>query len=179
MAKWKEVNAKPGKINGLILKTKADQKEKQKDLTMYNSHPWIMFSLNWLVIIWRGGGGRGGGLGGGSSFEFGRPRPRGRKNFGRRSTGGVRGSLKLDNFHGRHVCIIPNSILYNLIRANIPMRGFLINNKNLIYKKDKIYYLPPNLVINWKRFQHVNDDGVHPSRLLIETLEQGVKYVQS
>ena len=31
----------------------------RKDLTTYDSHPWIMFYFNWLVIIWRGGkGGR-------------------------------------------------------------------------------------------------------------------------
>ena len=24
------------------------------DIITYNSHPWIMFSFNWLVIIWRG-----------------------------------------------------------------------------------------------------------------------------
>ena len=27
----------------------------KKDLITYNSHPWIMFPFNWLVIIWRGG----------------------------------------------------------------------------------------------------------------------------
>ena len=26
----------------------------RKDLTTYNNHPWIMFSFNRLVIIWRG-----------------------------------------------------------------------------------------------------------------------------
>ena len=26
----------------------------RKDLITYKSHPWIMFSFNWLVIIWRG-----------------------------------------------------------------------------------------------------------------------------
>ena len=29
----------------------------RKDLTTYDSHPWIMFYFNWLVIIWRGGRG--------------------------------------------------------------------------------------------------------------------------
>ena len=28
----------------------------RKDLITCNSHPWIMFSFNWLVIIWRGRG---------------------------------------------------------------------------------------------------------------------------
>ena len=57
-----------------------------------------MFSLKWLVIIWKGGG----------SFETGHPRSRQWKNFGRRWTWG---SWKLDNFHGRHLCIIPNRVL--------------------------------------------------------------------
>ena len=26
------------------------------DMMSYISHPWIMFSVNWLVIIWSGGG---------------------------------------------------------------------------------------------------------------------------
>ena len=26
------------------------------DMMPYSSHPWIMFSVNWLVIIWSGGG---------------------------------------------------------------------------------------------------------------------------
>ena len=49
-------------------------------------------------------------------FKIGRPRSRGWKNFGRRWTrcvcvcvwrGG--GSWKLDNFHGCHLCIVPNA----------------------------------------------------------------------
>ena len=27
----------------------------RKDLITYNIRPWIMFSFNWLVVIWRGG----------------------------------------------------------------------------------------------------------------------------
>ena len=50
-----------------------------KGLISHNSHPLIMFSFNWLVIIWRGVGG---------SFEIGRARSRGWKNFGQRWTGG-------------------------------------------------------------------------------------------
>ena len=45
----------------------------RKDLITYNSYPWIMFSFKWLFIIWRGG----------SSFEIGRIRSRGWKNFER------------------------------------------------------------------------------------------------
>ena len=29
----------------------------RKDLITYNSHPWIVLSFNWLVIIWKGGEG--------------------------------------------------------------------------------------------------------------------------
>ena len=28
----------------------------RKDMITHNSHPWSMFSFNWLVIIWRGKG---------------------------------------------------------------------------------------------------------------------------
>ena len=65
----------------------------RKDLITYNSHPWIMFSFNWFVIIWRGKG----------SFKMGRPTSMGWKNFERRWT---RGKTQMDNFHGRHKCII-------------------------------------------------------------------------
>ena len=61
----------------MILKTKIDLK---KRLITYNRHPWIMFSFNWLVIIWRGG----------SSFAIGSPRSRGWSNFRRRWTRRVR-----------------------------------------------------------------------------------------
>ena len=71
----------------------------RKDLKTYNNHPWIMFSLNWLVIIWRTRG-RGvrlkldvQGPGAGRIFDVDRQR------------GG--GSWKMGNFHGRHICIIP------------------------------------------------------------------------
>ena len=49
---------------------------RRKDLVAYNSYSWIMFSFNWLVFIWRGG--REGGTG---SFQIGRPRSKGCKNF--------------------------------------------------------------------------------------------------
>ena len=52
-AKWEKVKGKPDKINELILKKKADLKNRTDNI---NSHPWIMFSFNWLVIIWREGG---------------------------------------------------------------------------------------------------------------------------
>ena len=45
----------------------------RKDLITYNSHHWIMFSFNWLVIIWRG------------TFIWNwRPSSKRSKNFGRR-----------------------------------------------------------------------------------------------
>ena len=73
----------------------------RKDLITYNSLLRIMFPFNWLVIIlerW-----------GGCSFEIGRSSSRGLQNFGRSKTArqGGRGSLKLDNFHGCHMSIVP------------------------------------------------------------------------
>ena len=56
----------------------------RKDLITYNSHLSIMFSFNWLVIIWRGGWG---------FVWVWTSRSSGWKNFGRRSTRGV-GSLE-------------------------------------------------------------------------------------
>ena len=64
----------------------------KKDLITYNSHPWIMYSFNWLVIIWRGEEG-----GGVLSFEIRHPRSTGWRNFGRKWTRGWE-SWKLDNF---------------------------------------------------------------------------------
>ena len=102
-AKWKEVKGKPGKNNELILKTNVDLKEEPG-----NNHPWIIFPFNWLVIIWRvgkGGGGKGfrlkldvQGQGGGIILDV------------DAQEGG--GSWKSDNFHGCHMCIIPNRYLY-------------------------------------------------------------------
>ena len=65
----------------------------KKDLITYDTHPWIMFSFNWLVIIWRG-----------RRFTWGLLTWR-RFNFGRRWAREL-GSWKLDNFLGRHMCII-------------------------------------------------------------------------
>ena len=74
----------------------------RKDLITYNSYPWIMFSSKWLVIIWRGG------------FVCNwTSKSRGWNNFGRGWTRVVGGSWKLDNFHGRHMCIIPKSEFFN------------------------------------------------------------------
>ena len=54
----------------------------RKDLITYNSHHWIMFYFNWLVIIWRERE-RWGEMG---LLETVRPRSRGWKNFGHRWT---------------------------------------------------------------------------------------------
>ena len=59
----------------------------RKDLITYNSHPWIMFSFNWLAIIWIG-----------ALSEIGRPKSRAWKNFGRRRARGVGWGLKIGQF---------------------------------------------------------------------------------
>ena len=55
-AKWKEFYGKSDKINELILKTKANLKERPD-----NSHPWIMVFLlvDWLSFGEGEGGGEG------------------------------------------------------------------------------------------------------------------------
>ena len=52
----------------------------------------------------------------GGSFEIGRSRSRGWKNFGRRWTGRWR-VLKLDNSYIRHMCIIPYVQCYSLLQV--------------------------------------------------------------
>ena len=76
----------------------------RKDPITYNSHPWIMFSFNWLAMIWRKAGGVKGGREVGS-FETRRPRLRGWRILGVDGQRGW-GSWKVDNFHGRHTCVI-------------------------------------------------------------------------
>ena len=75
-------------------------KQKQtwrKDLIRFNSYPWIMFSFNWLAVIWRGGRVRlkldVQGQAGGNILDV----------AGQEG----RGSSKLDNFHGRNMCSVP------------------------------------------------------------------------
>ena len=72
----------------------------RKDLITYNSHPCIMFSFNWLVIIWRGG----------FVWNWTCKVKRMEELWTYIDKGGD-GSWKLDNFHGRHMCII----LYQLV----------------------------------------------------------------
>ena len=64
---------------------------------------------NFLLIdcLLFGGGARG------CLFEIGHSRSRGWKNFGRRWTKEW-GVLKTKQFHGRHMCIIPNRQSYDL-----------------------------------------------------------------
>ena len=59
------------------------------NLLTYNSHPSIMFSFNWLIIIWKWGRG--------NMFEIGCSRSRGWKNFGRRWTREW-GVIKIEQF---------------------------------------------------------------------------------
>ena len=69
------------------------------DMMSYSSHPWIMFSVNWLVIIWSGGGEvclklDVQGQEGGRILDV------------DGQVGGV--SWKLFNFDEHYMCIIPN-----------------------------------------------------------------------
>ena len=86
----------------------------RKDLITYNNHPWVMFSFNWLVIIWRRGEGVGirlrldvQGQGGGRILDV--------------DGQGGGGSWKLDNFHGRHMCIIPNYKCHGIDQSCLKM----------------------------------------------------------
>ena len=49
-AKWKKSKESETRLMGWYWKRKPIWR---KGLITYNSHPWIMFSFNWLVIIWR------------------------------------------------------------------------------------------------------------------------------
>ena len=71
----------------------------------------------------------------------------------------------MENLH-----IISPSILHSITKANIQMTGFL--TKALHIKKDKIYYLPSNLVTNGKKFQPVEDDGLHERHYLLIVVEK-------
>ena len=75
----------------------------RKDLIAYRSHPWIMFSFNLIGYHLRKRR-----TGRGDSFKIGRPRRRECENFGR---SWIRGVSKFDNFHRRHMVIIPNYVV--------------------------------------------------------------------
>ena len=106
----KNVKGKPDKVNELMQKPTW-----RKDLITYNSHPSIVFSFKWLVIIWLSffqnipcrqdqGGGR--------ILDF--------------DGQGVWGSWKLDNFHWRYMFIIPSGFIINFehIQHNISYINF-------------------------------------------------------
>ena len=109
------------------------------------NHPWIMFSFNWLVMIWRGGWWWRWGWWWwwwcvcvfvcvcvcvcvcvyiGCSFEIGRPRSRGWKSFGRRWTRGWE-VLKIGQFSWTSYVYHPYSslqfILLKMTRS-IPLK---------------------------------------------------------
>ena len=96
-------------------------------LITYNSHPWIMFSFNWLIIICRGGGG-----------EFiwnwmSKVRSRGWKisKVDRqevRVCGGRGGVLKIEQFSWASICIIYEKTWKNLIKI-----CFTTGKKYLMY----------------------------------------------
>ena len=120
----------------------------RKDLITYKIQPWIMFSFYWLVIIWRSG------EGGLWSFENGRSRSRQWKNFGRRWKRGVRGSWKMDNFHGCFLldglcfCLYWYFMLYIYIwwrHSHIFFRVLLLYC---------IYYQPDGIVANANAKNH-------------------------
>ena len=79
----------------------------RKDLITCNNHPWIIFSFNWSVIIWRERV-----RGGGFVWNW-ASKVKGVEEFLGVDGQGGGGSWKLDNFHGRHMCIIPNIFLLN------------------------------------------------------------------
>ena len=72
----------------------------RRDLITYNSRPRILFHFNWLVIIWKGG----------IYLKLDvQSQGSGRILYVTGQSGW--GVLKLDNFHGRHMCIVATYIL--------------------------------------------------------------------
>ena len=87
----KRVKGKPDKINELILKMKTEMK---KGMIIYNTHHWIMltslgFHLERDVHL---------------KLDV---QVQGGRNILDLDGQGGEGSWKLDNFHGRYMCIIP------------------------------------------------------------------------
>ena len=88
-----------------------------KDLIIYISHPWIMFSFKGLIIIWREDGG----------FVWNwTSNVKGVEEIWTYMDKGVlKGSWKLDNFHGHRMCIILYKIiLVNLRRVSLLRKSF-------------------------------------------------------
>ena len=93
--KWKKVDGKPDNINELILKTKADIKERP-DTIEQSSLDYVFISIDWLSFGERGGVRL--------TLDV---QGRGRETFWTQLDKGGEGSWKLDNFHGRHMCFVP------------------------------------------------------------------------
>ena len=103
----------------------------RKHLITYNSYPWIMFSFNWLVIIWRGG----------SSHEIVYPRSRAWRNFGRRWARGM-GSLEnwiifmdviyVSSLKGFHPSTIPGKPLlhFYIIKPLLSWNSIILDDKH-------------------------------------------------
>ena len=87
-------------------KRKRTWRMEQITCNRYNSHPWIMFTFIWLIIIWSG-------RGGGCPFKIVRPRTRSWKNFGRRWTREV-GDLANWTFFLYIICV--SSLLWIMIK---------------------------------------------------------------
>ena len=72
----------------------------------------------------------------GDAFEIGRPRSRGWKNFGRRWARGGR-SWKVNNFCGRHMCIIPNCCCFKsfvwVYKTRVPVFSYFCRLKSCDY----------------------------------------------
>ena len=103
-AKWKEVKGKSDRLIDWYWKLKLTCR---KVMIIYNSHPWIMLSFNWLVIIWRerrGGGGGGGRVVRCRKLDL---QGQGVEEFWTQINKQGWGSWKMNNFHGLHMCIIP------------------------------------------------------------------------
>ena len=116
-AKWKEVKEKPDNINELILKTKAD-----------NSHPWIIYFFNWLVIIWRRG----------VMWNW-MSKIKGVKSFERKWTRGVGGVMKIGQFSWMSYLYHPLAVYEGSIKGRLGRIGHLTKFcllQQLFAKKD-------------------------------------------
>ena len=92
----------------------------RKDLITYNNHSWIMFSFNWLFIIWKGG----------IRLKLNAQDQKGGRILDLDRQGG--GYWKLDSFHGRHMCITPKGKKGNFM-SNVP-KTFLLYCQSLVVR---------------------------------------------
>ena len=82
----------------------------RKELITYNRHQWIMASFNWLVIFWRGRGWWQ------WRFDWNRTyKVNGVGKFWTYLDKEDGWFSKLDHFHGRHMCIVPNAFHYHFM----------------------------------------------------------------